>query len=95
MEEATDTADEDKAFKTLQHIFPDLVVNGSSLSGNGFLTGKKSIAGHMALSTFGFYHDDRTGNPNAVVNARQKLNCWMRVTLLVALASSIGGDHLL
>ena len=37
MEKAADTADEDKAFKIRQHILLDLVINGRSLSGNGFL----------------------------------------------------------
>ena len=41
MEEAADTADEDKAFKILQHIIPDLVINGRSLSGNGMEVPKK------------------------------------------------------
>ena len=44
MEKAADTADEDKAFIILQHIIPDLVINGRSLSGNGFLAGRKSVA---------------------------------------------------
>merc|ERR1711965_294744 len=44
IEEAADTADEDKAFKILQHIIPDLVINDRSLSGNGFLEGRKSVA---------------------------------------------------
>ena len=43
MEEAADTADEDKAFKILQQIIPDLVINGRSLSGNGFLAGRNLI----------------------------------------------------
>ena len=46
--------------------------HGRSLSGNGFLAGKKSIADVKALSPCGTYPNDRTGNPNAVVNARQK-----------------------
>ena len=72
MEEAADTADEDKAFKILQHIIPDLVINGRSLSGNGFLAGRKSVADLKTLSPCDPYSNDRTGNPNAVVNARQK-----------------------
>ena len=72
MEEAADTADEDKALKILQHIIPDLVINGRSLSGNGFLAGRKSVADLKTLSPCDLYSNDRTGNPNAVVNARQK-----------------------
>merc|ERR1711965_896568 len=71
-EEAADTADEDKAFKILQYIIPDLVINGRSLSGNGFLAGRKSVADLKTLSPCGPYSNDRSGNPNAVVNARQK-----------------------
>ena len=67
MEEAADTADEDKAFKILQHIIPDLVINGRSLSGNAFLAGRKSVADLKTLSPCGPYTNDRTG----VVNARQ------------------------
>ena len=67
MEEAADTADEDKAFKILQHIIPDLVINGRSLSGNGFLAGRKSVADLKTLSPCGPCPNDRTGNPNAVV----------------------------
>ena len=44
MEEAADTADENKAFKILQHIIPGFVINGRSLSGNGILVGRKSVA---------------------------------------------------
>ena len=52
MEEAADTADEDKTFKLLQCIIPDLIINGRSLSGNGFLAGRKSVAEfhHAALT---------------------------------------------
>ena len=63
MEEAADTADEDKAFKILQHIIPDLVINGRSLSGNGFLAGRKSVADLKTLSPCDLYSNDRTGNP--------------------------------
>ena len=63
---------EDKAFKILQHIIPDLVINGRSLSGNGFLASRKSVADLKTLSPCDTYSNDRTGNPNAVVNARQK-----------------------
>ena len=72
MEEAADTADEDKTFKILQYIIPDLVINGRSLSGNGSMTGNKSVADLKTLSHCGTYTKDRTGNPNAVVNARQE-----------------------
>ena len=70
MEEAADTADKDKAFKILQNIIPDLVINGHSLSGSGSLTAKKSVANAKALSPCGLYPNDRTGNPNAVANTR-------------------------
>merc|ERR1711965_1183272 len=72
MEEAADTADEDKASKILQHFIPDLVINGRPLTGNGFLAGRKSVADLKTLSPCDLYSNDRTGNPNAVVNARQK-----------------------
>ena len=72
IEEAAETADENKAFKILQYVIPDLVINGRSLSGNGFLAGRKSITDLKTLSLCGPYTNDRTGNPNAVVNARQK-----------------------
>ena len=72
MEEAADTADEDKAFKILQHIIPDLLFNDRLLSGNGFLAGRKSVAGLKTLLPCGTYTNDHTSNPNAVVNARQK-----------------------
>ena len=63
MEEAADTADEDKAFKILQHIIPDLVINGRSLSGNGFLAGRKSVADLKTLSPCDLYSNDRTAIP--------------------------------
>ena len=72
MEEAADTADENKAFKILQYIIPNHVINGRSLSGNGFLGSRKSVADLKTLSPCGPYTNDRIGNPNAVVNARQK-----------------------
>ena len=78
MEEAADTADEDKNFKILQHIIPDLVINGRSLSGNGFLADRKSVADLKTISPCGPYPNDRTGNPNAVVNARQKKGTGQR-----------------
>ena len=72
MEEAADIADENRAFKILQLIIPDLVINGRSLSGNGFLAGRKSVAEQKTLSPCGPYTNDRTGNFIAAVNARQK-----------------------
>ena len=66
MEEAADTADEDKAFKILQHIIPDLVINGRSLSGNGFLAGRKSVADLKTLSPCDLYSNDRTASPHSV-----------------------------
>ena len=62
MEEAADTADENKAFKILQHIISKLVINGRSLSSNGFLAGRKSVADLKTLSSCGPYPNDRTGN---------------------------------
>ena len=61
MEEAADTADEDKAFKILQQIISDLVLNGRSLSGNEFLTDMKSVADLKTLLLCGTYPNDRTG----------------------------------
>ena len=58
MEEAADTADENKAFKLLQHIIPDLVINSRSLSGNGFLAGRKSVADLKTLPQCGTYPNE-------------------------------------
>ena len=66
IEETTDTPDEEKAFRILQRIIPDLVINGRSLYGT------KSIVDVKTLSPCGSYPDERTGNPNAAVNSRQK-----------------------
>ena len=43
IEETTDTPDEERAFRILQRIIPDLVINGRSLYGEGPLKGAKSI----------------------------------------------------
>ena len=51
MKEAADTADENKDFKILQQIIPDLVKNGRSLSGNGFLA-----AGSPSPTSRPFHH---------------------------------------
>ena len=64
VEEAADTAEEDKTFKILKHIIPNHVINGRSLSGNGFLADNKPIADTKTLSQGGICPDDRTGNPN-------------------------------
>jgi hypothetical protein len=70
-EEAADTPDEEKTFRILQRIIPDLVINGRSLYGEGPLAGAKSIVDVKTLSPCGS-PDERTGNPNAVVDTRQK-----------------------
>ena len=72
IEETTDTPDEERAFRILQRIIPDLVINGRSLYGEGPLAGTKSIVDVKTLSPCGSYPDERTGNPNAAVNSRQK-----------------------
>ena len=71
IEDTTDTPDEERAFRILQRIIPDLVINGRSLYGEGPLAGTKSIVDVKTLSPCGSYPDERTGNPNAAVNSRQ------------------------
>ena len=81
--------------KILQHVIPDLVINGRSLSGNGFLAGRKSVADLKTLSPCDPYSNDRTGNPT---HARKKStrtiipgpNRWMHgeVTRAMALKRS-------
>ena len=63
IKEAADIADKVKAFKILQQIIPDLVINGRSLSGNGSMTGNKSVADLKTLSPRGTYANDRTAIP--------------------------------
>jgi hypothetical protein len=72
IEEAADTPDEEKAFRILQRIIPDLIINGRSIYGEGPLAGTKSILDVKTLSPCGSDPDERSGNPNAVVNTRQK-----------------------
>ena len=57
--------------RVLQRIIPDIVINGRSLSNDGPLADKKSIADVKTLSPCNTYAEDRTHKPNAVVNARQ------------------------
>ena len=45
---------------------------GGAKQKNGFLAGRKSVADLKTLSPCGPYSNDHTGNPSAVVNARQK-----------------------
>ena len=61
IEETTDTPDEERAFRILQRIIPDLVINGRSLYGEGPLAGTKSIVDVKTLSPCGSYPDERTG----------------------------------
>ena len=93
LEETGDIPDEESAFKILQHIIPDLVINGRSLSGTGPLVGTKSIVDVKTLSPCGVYPDDRTSTPNAVVNARQmKVNLDYH-TKAQSLDARGGGTH--
>ena len=71
LEETGDIPDEENAFKILQNIIPDLVIDGRSLSGAGPLVVTRSIIDVKTLSSCRVYPDDRTSTPNAVVNARQ------------------------
>ena len=48
------------------------MINGRSLYGEGPLAGTKSIVDVKTLSPCGSYPDERTGNPHAAVNSRQK-----------------------
>jgi hypothetical protein len=59
-EEAADTPDEEKIFRILQRIIPDLVINDRSLYGEGPLAGTKSIVDVKTLSPCGSYPDERT-----------------------------------
>ena len=66
IEEAAGTSDEAKALKILQQIIPDLAINGCSLSGNGFLAGRKSVADLKTLSTCGPQAVEEEPCPSAV-----------------------------
>ena len=72
IEETADTPEEERAFRILQRIIPDLVINGRSLCGEGPLAGTKTIVDVKKLSPCSSYPDERTSNPSAVVNTRQK-----------------------
>jgi hypothetical protein len=72
IEKTADSPEEENAFRILQRIIPDLVINGRSLYGEAPLAGTKSIVDVKTISPCGSYPDERTGNPNAVVNMRQK-----------------------
>ena len=58
--------------KILQHIIPDLSVNGLSLQGNSLLAGVQTLCDLKTLSPGGAYTENRSDKPNAAVNARQK-----------------------
>ena len=56
--------------KILQHIIPDLSVNGLSLQGSSLLAGVQTLCDLKNLSPGGAYTENRSDKPSAAVNAR-------------------------